>query len=65
MCLPLDDGSMVCWLKTQVRVIEAWREELASRPDIDIDVVMRLEKHYAWLTAEVLRIEAPKPRQAA
>lgn len=50
MCLPLDDASMVCWLKTQVRVIEAWREELASRPDIDIEVVMRLERHYAWLT---------------
>ena len=65
MCLPLDDASMVCWLKTQVRVIEAWREELASRPDIDIEVVMRLEKHYAWLTAEVSDLEAPKSRQAA
>ena len=65
MCLPLDDASMVCWLKTQVRVIEAWREELASRPDIDVEVVMRLEKHYAWLTAEVSDLEAPKSRQAA
>ncbi|MEO1281654.1 MAG: hypothetical protein AAFV69_07970 [Pseudomonadota bacterium] len=65
MCLPLDDASMVCWLKTQVRVIEAWREELASRPDIDMEVVMRLEKHYAWLTAEVSDLEAPKSRQAA
>ncbi|MEL6960446.1 MAG: hypothetical protein AAGL89_15995, partial [Pseudomonadota bacterium] len=62
MCLPLDDASMVCWLKTQVRVIEAWREELASRPDIDMEVVMRLEKHYAWLTAEVSDLEAPKSR---
>ncbi|MEM8796482.1 MAG: hypothetical protein AAGE61_13015 [Pseudomonadota bacterium] len=65
MCLPLDDGSMICWLKTQVRVIEAWREELASRPDIDIEVVTRLERHYAWLTAEVSDLEAPKSRQAA
>jgi len=65
VCLPLDDASMVCWLKTQVRVIEAWREELASRPDIDMEVVMRLEKHYAWLTAEVSDLEAPKSRQAA
>lgn len=65
MCLPLDDGSMICWLKTQVRVIEAWHEELASRPDIDMEVLMQLEKHYAWLTAEVSDLEAPKSRQAA
>ncbi|MEQ3746144.1 MAG: hypothetical protein ABNH53_07930 [Henriciella sp.] len=56
---------MSCWLKTQVRVIEAWREELASRPDIDIEVVMRLERHYAWLTAEISSMEARNPRQAA
>ncbi|MEL6729276.1 MAG: hypothetical protein AAFP81_12100 [Pseudomonadota bacterium] len=65
MCLPLDDIAMICWLKTQVRVIEAWREELASRPDIDIQALMRLETHYAWLTSEVTRLESPSSRQAA
>ncbi|MEM9180525.1 MAG: hypothetical protein AAGA89_12465 [Pseudomonadota bacterium] len=65
MCLPLDDTAMICWLKTQVRVIEAWREELASRPEIDIAVVTRLETHYQWLSSEVTRLENPNSRQAA
>ena len=65
MCLPLDDTAMICWLKTQVRVIEAWREELASRPDIDIKTVTRLEHHYAWITQEVGRLETSPNQQAA
>lgn len=57
MCIPFDDTAMVCWLKTQVRVVEVWREELASRPDIDIEAVHRIETHYAWLTYEVARLD--------
>jgi len=61
MCIPVDDTAMICWLKTQVRVIEAWREELASRAELDMTAVTRLEKHYAWLTYEVARLdEAPQ-----
>jgi hypothetical protein len=29
---------MLCWLKQQVRVLEAWREELACRSEILADV---------------------------
>ncbi len=65
MCLPMDDTAMVCWLRTQVRVLDAWREELATRPDLDIQAITRLEKHYAWLTDEVTRLESPTSRQAA
>ena len=65
MCLPLDDSAMVCWLKTQVRVVEAWREELASRPEIDIAALVRLERHYAWLTFEVGRLDDRTKWQAA
>ena len=65
MCIPLDDTAMICWLRTQVRIVEAWREELACRPDLDIESVMRLERHYAWLTSEVARLEDANPRQAA
>ena len=65
MCLPIDDTAMICWLKTQVRVIEAWREELAMRPEIDIPTVTRLEQHYAWLTSEIDRLDSPSSRQAA
>ena len=56
---------MIFWLKTQVRVVEAWREELASRAELDIRAVTRLEEHYAWLTSEVARLETPSSRQAA
>jgi len=48
---------MLEWLKTQVRVIEAWREDVASRPDLDLELITRLEHHYQWLTAEVLNLE--------
>ena len=65
MCVPLDDTAMICWLKTQVRVIEAWREELAMRVELDIPALTRLETHYQWLSAEVARLESPTPRQAA
>jgi uncharacterized small protein (DUF1192 family) len=56
----MDDAAMVCWLRQQVRVLEAWREELACRPDIEIAMVKRLERHYAWLTSEIMRLEAPR-----
>lgn len=65
MCLPLDDTAMVCWLKKQVRIIEAWREELATRPELDVKAIMRLEQHYAWLTYEVARLDSHSSRQAA
>ncbi|MEL7030868.1 MAG: hypothetical protein AAGL97_14095 [Pseudomonadota bacterium] len=65
MCIPLDDSAMVCWLKTQVRVIEAWREELAMRAELDVSALTRLETHYQWLSAEVSRLESPSSRQAA
>lgn len=65
MCLPLDDSAMVCWLKTQVRVIEAWREELAMRAELDVSALTRLETHYQWLSAEVSRLESASSRQAA
>ena len=60
MCLPLDDVAMICWLRQQVRVLEVWREELACRPEIEIAMVTRLERHYAWLTSEIMRLEAPR-----
>lgn len=57
MCLPIDDQAMLCWLTSQVRVMEAWRGELAMRPEIDLAQVERLERHYTWLTAELARLE--------
>ncbi len=64
MCVPLDRMSMLGWLKTQVRVLEAWREDLASRPDIDLEEIQRVEKHYQWLTEEVARLDEVNPRAA-
>lgn len=48
---------MLSWLKSQVRVVEHWREELARSPDIDLDAVVSVERHYQWLTEEVARLE--------
>ena len=57
MCFRFQNSDMLEWLKTQVRILEAWREDVASRPDIDFDLVCRLEQHYQWLTSEVLTLE--------
>lgn len=57
MCLPLDQTSLLCWLHTQVRVLEAWREELAMQAEMDISQVDRLERHYQWLTSEIAMLE--------
>ncbi len=57
MCYHFQSSDMLEWLKTQVRVIEVWREDVASRPDLDLDMITRLEHHYQWLTAEVVNLE--------
>lgn len=58
MCIPVDDSAMLCWLQTQLRVIEAWQEELSSRPDADLGQVERLARHHDWLTEELTRLTA-------
>lgn len=56
MCLPINDRTMLTWLQTQIRVMEAWREEIATRPEIDIDQVVKVETHLSWLSAEYDRL---------
>lgn len=63
MCLQFQNAAMLDWLKTQVRIIEAWREDVASRADLDLDMLTRLEHHYQWLTAEVLNLESLADRR--
>lgn len=65
MCLPMPETELVDWLKRQVLVIEAWREDMAMKTEIDMDDVMRLERHYAWLTTEIARLEADRSVRAA
>ena len=60
MCFSVNDTVMLQWLRQQVRVVEAWRDELTRRPELDVATVQRLEQHYAWLTAEIYRLEAPR-----
>lgn len=65
MCYHFQSSDMLEWLKTQVRVIEAWREDVASRPDLDLEMITRLEHHYQWLTAEVVNLEQGHSRRVA
>ena len=67
MFSPIKDAAMIDWLKKQVRVLEAWREEVACRPELDISMIQRVENHYQWLTGEIAQIEgiAPPNRSAA
>lgn len=57
MCIPFGDDAMCCWLQTQLRVVEVWRDELAMRLDADPNALTRLEQHYDWLRYEVARLD--------
>lgn len=63
MCFNLHNTDMIDWLRMQVRVLEAWRESVAARPEIDLELVTRLERHYQWLTAEVGNLENLQSRR--
>ena len=58
MRLLMSDNTMSAWLATQVRIIEAWREEVAMHVDIDLDMVNRLAQHYQWLTSEIAHLQS-------
>ena len=60
MCLPIDDAAMLCWLKSQKSVLEAWRNELTERPETTETLINRVEQHYAWLSEEISRLDAPR-----
>jgi len=62
MCVRFRNGDMIEWLKTQVRIIEAWREDIATRQDLDLEMITRIEVHYQWLTTEVCVLEARQPQ---
>jgi hypothetical protein len=54
--MPIDDSAMLCWLQTQLRVMQAWLDELATRPDADPRQVDQLARHHAWLSDELTRL---------
>ena len=58
MYSPLRDTDMLSWLHAQVRILEAWREDITRRPELDFQLINGLERHYQWLTSEVARLEA-------
>ena len=62
MCFSIHNSGMVGWLRMQVRVIEAWREDIATQPELDLEMITRLERHYQWLTAEVSILESQQAR---
>lgn len=65
MCLPVRDQSMTSWLKKQLRMLEAWGEEISARPETDTSTLIQLETHCAWLRAELARLEDTRFAQAA
>ena len=60
MCMPIDDAAMLCWLQSQLRVMEVWQNELATRPDADTRQVDQLARHHAWLSDELARLSHPR-----
>ncbi len=62
MCLSISDNTILSWLETQVRVLEAWREDVATRPSIDMRMAMSLEQHYQWLTKQIDVLGQKRPQ---
>ncbi|MEM9667305.1 MAG: hypothetical protein AAF950_00140 [Pseudomonadota bacterium] len=58
MCLPIADKTMLGWLHSQLKVLDAWQAELVRRGEADIETLERLERHHAWLDSEIARLEA-------
>lgn len=58
MCFYIRNNDMLDWLRMQVRVLEAWREQVATAPELDIEMITRLEEHYQWLTREIYQLES-------
>lgn len=58
MCIPIPDRTMLDWLRNQSSVMAAWNDELLRRGETDLAAVERLERHQAWLTTEIARLEA-------
>ena len=65
MCLGFNDFDMMSWLRHQIRVIEAWRDDVAMRPELDMEMIIRLEQHYQWLTSEVSSLEARQEQSSS
>lgn len=57
MCVPISDRTMLGWLRSQLRIMDAWRDELLRRGEASSETVERLERHYSWLNAEIIRLE--------
>lgn len=62
MCYHFQTPNMLTWLKAQVRVLEAWREDVAMHPELDLEMISRLEQHYQWLTREIGHLDTLSTR---
>ena len=65
MCSPFQTPNMLTWLKAQVRVLEAWRENVAMHPELDLEMISRLEQHYQWLTREICYLDSLSARPSS
>ncbi len=57
MCASRYSFNMMSWLRSQIGVLELWREELAQSADLDLSTISRLERHYQWMTSELALLE--------
>lgn len=49
MCLPPDRQSLLMWLRTQVSVIQAWRDAALLEGADDTELCRILSDHHGWL----------------
>ncbi|MEZ5938524.1 MAG: hypothetical protein R3C52_09905 [Hyphomonadaceae bacterium] len=64
MCIPIDKASLQCWLRHQLNVIQAWRDEALMQLQGETALAQALSGHHAWLMRE-LRLLGDDPTVAS
>lgn len=44
MCMPSDTPATICWIERQLRMLDAWRDELLLETDEDSAQVRKLDR---------------------
>jgi hypothetical protein len=53
MCLPVDRTALQCWLRSQLAVLGALRDEAALQLEGETRLSATLAGHHAWLMREL------------
>lgn len=57
MCNQLAVLRLSAWLESQERMLRAWCDEASLDPQMDEDLLARLQQHCAWMSDQLRALE--------